>query len=528
MLPSQQWAKKFTVTEHNIEFLTNLLLEREAPMTTQELATALIQHQLDSEQSDLEEQYEDATLYVPSESYGVGQRLMFSQMDYATATIIKTRVGENSGEYGAFKVISVEFDDDTNNIDGSYREFATEFTTEHYLNDPTKNSVPVTETAHLEPSDILRQAKSIILKTLHLRLQDHPALISVADYWFVKDLMIEIDIGPLHLAEAVLDMHGGGPLTTHQILSEIGELGDAAKSLQVFSFIHAMNDDDRFDEVGPEGEILWFLKRLEPDTVKAKPEILVYETIEYDRNMLTEEMLALEREINDELSPLAEPSDEIERESTNVTLLYPHRRAGTLPLTPELLQMLPWATTPRIAITLVDGEDGQLYSGWIVHDYLYLFGLSEFYNKHHLPVGTHLNIRFGDELDHYVVSFNGYRPRTEWIRLASAQNDRLHFEDKKRAIGASYDDLIIVGVDNLPEIDRLTQQPPKQQKSLLSIIKSLLPELGKLSPQRTVHLKTLYSAVNILKRCPPGPIFATLIANPDFEDVGGHYWKLSE
>jgi hypothetical protein len=48
-----------------------------------------------------------------------------------------------------------------------------------------------------------------------------------------------------------------------------------------------------------------------------------------------------------------------------------------------------------------------------------------------------------------------------------------------------------------------------------------------MTPQRTVHAKTIYSAVNVLRRCPPGPIFATLVARPEFEHVGGPYWRLT-
>ena len=51
---------------------------------------------------------------------------------------------------------------------------------------------------------------------------------------------------------------------------------------------------------------------------------------------------------------------------------------------------------------------------------------------------------------------------------------------------------------------------------------------ARFSPQGAVHAKTIYSAVNVLRRVPPGPILATLASNPDFEYVGNHYWKLSE
>jgi hypothetical protein len=53
----------------------------------------------------------------------------------------------------------------------------------------------------------------------------------------------------------------------------------------------------------------------------------------------------------------------------------------------------------------------------------------------------------------------------------------------------------------------------------------LFPELAKLTPQQTVHAKTLYSAINMLKRLPPGPVFAELVRNPAFQSVGDHYWR---
>jgi hypothetical protein len=52
----------------------------------------------------------------------------------------------------------------------------------------------------------------------------------------------------------------------------------------------------------------------------------------------------------------------------------------------------------------------------------------------------------------------------------------------------------------------------------------IMPELVKLSPQGTVHAKTIYSAVNILKRMPPGPIFALLSTESCFVQMGGGYW----
>jgi hypothetical protein len=51
-----------------------------------------------------------------------------------------------------------------------------------------------------------------------------------------------------------------------------------------------------------------------------------------------------------------------------------------------------------------------------------------------------------------------------------------------------------------------------------------MPELIKISPQGTVHAKTIYSAVNVLRRIAPGPIFALLSTESCFVPMGGGYW----
>ena len=66
-------------------------------------------------------------------------------------------------------------------------------------------------------------------------------------------------------------------------------------------------------------------------------------------------------------------------------------------------------------------------------------------------------------------------------------------------------------------IDADLQDPPE-----------LIPELIKLSPQHTVHAKTIYSAVNVLKRVPPGPVFALLSTEPCFISMGDGYWTFDE
>jgi hypothetical protein len=63
---------------------------------------------------------------------------------------------------------------------------------------------------------------------------------------------------------------------------------------------------------------------------------------------------------------------------------------------------------------------------------------------------------------------------------------------------------------------------------LETIIEDLLRQLAPLSQQGHVHATTLYSTVNLIRRCPPGPIFAHLAALAQFEHVGGPYWRIAD
>ena len=46
------------------------------------------------------------------------------------------------------------------------------------------------------------------------------------------------------------------------------------RALQIFSLNYALFNDERFDEVGPAGEVLWFLNRLEPAEVISTPAVV--------------------------------------------------------------------------------------------------------------------------------------------------------------------------------------------------------------------------------------------------------------
>ena len=522
MLPSHHWARSFTVEADDIDYLVNLLLEKEIPLSSYELASILVEKRLQDETAKLEERYKDARIYDPAQSYKVGQKVVFQTMNYATARVSEIREGENA-DYGDFKVATVEFEDEKL----PPREFACDLTLPHKLNQPEEVVGSVFSTDNFSAEQIMEQFGSQIIETVENKLRSQGQLVSLARKWFPRDLMLEPDDGHLNLAEAVLDINGGGPMHTADILEQIGGLGSSSQELQVFSMNYVMNQDRRFDEVGPTGEILWYLQRMEPEDVLKTPAILQYNPIDYDRALLTPEMMELEQEIADELSDL-QTTITSTTEGT-VTLIYPHRRAGTLPLNIHTRHIFPTAQrTTRVYITLVDGQDDEEYIGWVVPGEKYVYGLGHLYRKYSLPIGSYVTISKTDTPGKIRIDFSAYRARTEWIRLITAKGEQIQFDNDKRSIGADYDDLMILGIDDLESLDETVKTIQKQRRTLAAIMRMIIPNLGRLTPQGTAHAKTIYSAVNVIRRCPPGPILAILEANPDFENVGGHYWKLSD
>ena len=520
-MPVHHWARNFKVHQDDIEYLTGLLLEKEQPLSTEALTRIVIEGRLDQEAAQIQERFKDAHFYNPADAYEIGNRIVFPVLDYAAGVVIEGRDGINP-DYEPFTVINVEFEDGDKRV----RAFASNLSAPHPLSRSEEEDFIQELTADsLTADDIIAEAGDDITAAVERALTDSAILVKVTGIWFPKDLLTEVDVGHLHLAEAVLDINGGGPMSTTSIIEEIGGLGAGPSELQEFSLNYVLKDDERFDEVGSTGHVLWFLNRLKPKEVQQLPAALHYAPVEYDRTLLDSEMLELEREIDDELSPAEQA---VTDDKAKVTLIYPHRRMGTLPLTASMRQIFPTAQqTPHIYVTLVDGQDGEEYSCWVVRDDNFIYGLSTFYRKHQLPVGTFLTAIEGDEPGKIVVNFDSYRPRTEWIRLITPQDYKIAFEEAKRSIGADYDDLVILGADDLDAVDALFEATQQRRKPLATIIADVISALVSLSPQGTVHAKTIYSAVNVVRRYPPGPILATLIANLDFQNVGGHYWKLS-
>jgi len=171
-----------------------------------------------------------------------------------------------------------------------------------------------------------------------------------------------------------------------------------------------------------------------------------------------------------------------------------------------------------------DARSGQRWPGWVVREHRYVFGLETWYEANDVPVGGWIQIRRSDEPGVVIIDLESRRPKREWVRTVTVKEGRLTFEMLKRQMNCEYDELLVVAVENAAQVDEIWLRLEEQPRPLADLIQELFPLLARLSPQGAVHAKTIYSAINILRRIPPGPLFAELAALPSFKDIGEGYW----
>ena len=202
-LREDYWST-FVLLDEDIEFLYNHLLELEIPQTSQELAAALVNERLRREKQAIEMQRSSGgAMYFPKEHYAEGEKLIFPALNWRRGEVLTVRPGQNP-EIELFEVIRVAFEN------GETKEYAASLA-EHILNQPPK-IVPDDET--FNPQAVLKIHGEQIAASLEASLKENEDFVRIAGRWFPRALLVDINAGHLNLAEAVLDMAGGGPLPT--------------------------------------------------------------------------------------------------------------------------------------------------------------------------------------------------------------------------------------------------------------------------------------------------------------------------
>ncbi len=512
---NEEYWEQFTVTPEDLEFIYHYMLEQETPLTAQDLARALVRERIRQEKQRIEERWRSSqAIYMPKERYQPGQTLVFPALGWVQGEVLAVRPGYHP-QHGEFEVIRVRLED------GREKEFAAALP-QHPLNQPPR----VDDIRTLQPDWVWERYGERITQQVEEALSQSPGFIRIADLWFREELLVPIEEKHLILADAVLDMAGGGPLSTEDILPHLDLPGDVPQPLLVFSLAKALNEDERFDEVGPSGRILWFLRRMEPEAILQLPMWLEYRPIPYDPAVIREELRQLEAQLQDELSPDDEPVEPVER--ATITLIYPHWRVGSLPLNATLRTLFPTASVAqRVYFTFVDAETGERFPGWVVQPHRFVFGLRDWYQAKGVIPGARITVRRGEQPDEIVVHTDTRRPIREWIRTVRVDEQGLvHLEMKNRPIGVRYDEHMAFLVPEPERLDQAWERLREEQRPFEDLVMQVMRELSRLTPHGHVHAAELYAAVNLLRRTPPGPVFALLSSRPWFEYQGGLYFRL--
>jgi hypothetical protein len=297
---------------------------------------------------------------------------------------------------------------------------------------------------------------------------------------------------------------------------------EVSRQLQEFSLESALLQDRRFDEVGPAGYALWYLRAMEPRQVLETPAALRYVPHSYSRELLDPVALALEAQVDDEWSE--SPASDVSAAAATVVLSYPHWRAGTLPLAPRVAGLFPTSRiTDRIRFTFVDAETGAEFPGWVVRSGRYVFGLADWYASHDVGVGSYVDLARGAEPGVISVQVRRIRSkRREWLRTVTAEEGRLVFEVTRVPVSCEFDELATVAVLDPAAVDALSDA--YRRAPLEQLLEMIFSGLAGLSLQRAVHAATLYSVVNLLRRVPPAPLLATLVTSQQYTSLGDNYW----
>ncbi len=508
----------FEVTKEDLDFINNHLFELETPHTTKQLLEALIVYRINIEKEALsKKKAEQGRIYTPKETYKIGDPVQFSALNWQAGEVTAIRDGVNP-EYSPFKVIDVQLPD------GDVRSFAAEYE-DHVLNTPQD---PLVGLDYLDKEFVLDNYVPTLFEKVEAVLSQNDDLVLTAGAWFPRALLLDINVGHLNLAEAILDMAGGGPITTPDLMAQLDLPTDVSASLIEFSLNLALQEDPRFDEVGPSGDVLWFLEKLEPENVRKVPVYLQYNDETVDRSLFDVQMLRTESQLDDERSPgdEANPLDD----EVKVVLTYPHWRAGSLPLSQRTDHLFPIAfESPRIKFQFIDSDSNEPFPGWVVRPHKYVVGLREWYLSNGIVPGSVLTIHKANAAGDVIINANNHRPTKEWVRTALVgADDGLVLALLKQQISTEYEERMTTAIPDVESLDGIWNLTGKQKLNSTQALIRIAKELTKLNPQGHIHAEELYAAVNLIKRIPIELVFHHLINNPAFSHVGDLYYRLNE
>ncbi len=507
------------IDENDLDFLYNLLLEEETPMTLAQLTESIIAERIKTYNKNKKETAaQDDNNYRPKKQYKEGDTIVFPKENGMSGIVTAVREGVNP-EFGNFDVITVEMQD------GTTKEYAANLA-EHSLNDydydnPDKNLI--------DPVYVNKKFGRRISQKLTEELHKNDDLVRINRFWFPQALLSEVNLGFLNLAEAVLEMEEGRPMLTSEIMEQIEYPLDSNSALSEFSFNYALYQDDRFAEVGPLNKTLWTLKEMQPEDVRKTPMTL----------KCSEDILALNNDDGVEL-PLGNIQDELDAseliepdetsDSFEVCVSYPHWKAGTLPLIGAVRPIFPTANdTDNVVFNFHDKKTGETFPGWVILSKNYVCGLKQWYRGSGIIPGSIFKVSVSEEPGTIDLELIPPRVSKDWIRgISIDEKNHFSFITKQNKITTEFDDRLVMHVENDPKLDTFWEFNNRKEANVLKQVDNVFREIAKDSPQGIVQFNEIYAGINMLRRVPPRALYNILENMEKYEHVDRMTYKYEE
>jgi hypothetical protein len=143
--------------------------------------------------------------------------------------------------------------------------------------------------------------------------------------------------------------------------------------------------------------------------------------------------------------------------------------------------------------------------------------------------GSVFKVRKGKQPGEVIIQSESRRPGREWVRTVLVGSDGgVVFAMLKQIVNGPIDERMAIAIPDRKALDPIWQNQSLDQASLDKIVTGAVRELARLNPQSHVHASELYAAVNVTRRCPPGPILAVLASRPWFTHVGDLHFRLTD
>jgi hypothetical protein len=186
------------------------------------------------------------------------------------------------------------------------------------------------------------------------------------------------------------------------------------------------------------------------------------------------------------------------------------------------------AARRHFPITFIDARNDQRFDVWVVPAEHYICGLGDWYNATGMCVGGIIELTPTEAPDTFQITIGLSRTRrSEWVRSATVADGDLSLQMQRVNLDVRCDRNMLIDVPEGDEIARLMVDANASGMSLSKVVHRAFEELAKLSSRGLVHVKSLYSAANLIRRTGAVPAFAELTRRSCYDPVGDGFWAYS-